>query len=245
MESAIVKYLCGNLGSTNRDELVANCVFGDASTVNEIISNRDRFANAHYNGEKLLIAKTALRLCRRLVCAGPGCSSLHLCKTYLYGECQFPGRQARCSFSHDLHSEHNAGLMRTHGLEDLDKKEICVLLLQNDMDLLPSVCFDYNNTGCQEGCKRIHICDNYLRRNCCCSLAHDFYEPQPFEVLQKSRIPNDLMAAMKPLYINKKVLSGIEHKAKKAGQTNQVPGTELELQEVELVEGKDRLENND
>ena len=71
------------------------------------------------------------------------------------------------------------------------------------------VCFDYNNTGCQEGCKRIHICDNYLRRNCCCSLAHDFYEPQPFEVLQKSRIPNDLMAAMKPLYINKRVLSGI------------------------------------
>ena len=92
MESAIVKYLCGNLGSTNRDELVANCVFGDASTVNEIISNRDRFANAHYNGEKRLIAKTALRLCRRLVCAGPGCSSLHLCKTYLYGKCQFvPG----------------------------------------------------------------------------------------------------------------------------------------------------------
>ncbi|XP_056443598.1 protein mono-ADP-ribosyltransferase PARP12-like [Gadus chalcogrammus] len=225
-ESAIVKYLCGNLGSTNREELVANCVFGDASTVNKIISNRDRFANANgIYGEKRLIAKTALRLCRRLVCAGPGCSSLHLCKTYLYGECQFvPGRRAECSFSHDLHSEHNAGLLRTHGLEDLDKKEICVLLLQNDMALLPDVCFDYTNSGCQEGCKRIHICDNYLRRNCCCSLAHDFYEPQPFEALQKSRIPNDLMVAMKPLYINKKVLSSIEHKAKQAGQTNQVPG---------------------
>ncbi|XP_030210877.1 protein mono-ADP-ribosyltransferase PARP12 isoform X2 [Gadus morhua] len=225
-ESAIVKYLCGKLGSTNREELVANLDFGDVSTVNEIISNRDRFANAHYNGEKRLIAKTALRLCRRLVCAGPGCSSLHLCKTYLYGECQFvPGRRAKCSFSHDLHSEHNARLLRTHGLEDLDKKEICVLLLQNDMALLPDVCFDYNNTGCRDGCKRIHICEQYLRRNCCCSRAHDFYEPQPFEMLQKSRIPNDLMASMKQLYINKKVLSSIEHKAKQAGQANQVPGT--------------------
>ncbi|XP_056443599.1 protein mono-ADP-ribosyltransferase PARP12-like [Gadus chalcogrammus] len=222
-ESAIVKYLCGKLGSTNREEFVANLDFGDVSTVNVIISNRDRFANAHYNGEKRLIAKTALRLCRRLVCAGPGCSSLHLCKTYLYGECQFvPGR--RCSFSHDLHSEHNARLLRTHGLEDLDKKEICVLLLQNDMALLPDVCFDYNKAGCQEGCKRIHICYNYLRRNCCCSRAHDFYEPQPFEVLQKSRIPISLMASMKQLYINKEVLSSIEHKAKQAGQTNQVPG---------------------
>uniref|UniRef100_A0A8C4Z3T4 Poly [ADP-ribose] polymerase n=1 Tax=Gadus morhua TaxID=8049 RepID=A0A8C4Z3T4_GADMO len=210
MESAIVKYLCGNLGSTNRDELVANCVFGDASTVNEIISNRDRFANAPYNGEKHLIAKTALRLCRRLVCAGPGYSSLHLWPIYSHAWC-------------------------TNG-PYIYFKEICVLLLQNDMDLLPSVCFDYNNTGCQEGCKRIHICEQYLRRNCCCSRSHDFYEPQPFEVLQKSRIPNDLMAAMKPLYINKRVLSGIEHKAKQAGQTNQVPGAgELELQEVELL----------
>ena len=94
-ESSIVKYLCGNLGSTNREELVANCVFGDASTVNEIINNnRERFANGNgIYGERRLIARTALRLCRRLVCAGPGCSSLHLCKTYLYGECQFvPGR---------------------------------------------------------------------------------------------------------------------------------------------------------
>ena len=93
MAEAIVKYLCGNLGSTNRDELVANRVFGDASTVNEIISNSDRFATMHYNGEKRLIAKTALRLCRKWFCAGHGCSSLHLCKDYLYGECLFgPGR---------------------------------------------------------------------------------------------------------------------------------------------------------
>ena len=86
------------------------------------------------------------------------------------------------------------------------------------------MCFDYNNTGCRDGCKRIHICEQYLRRNCCCSRAHDFYEPQPFEVLQKSRIPISLMASMKQLYINKEVLSSIEHKAKQAGQTNQVPG---------------------
>ena len=94
-ESAIVKYLCGNLGSTNREELVANCVFGDAATVNGIINNRERFATANgIYGEKRLIAKTSLRLCKRLVCSGPGCSGLHLCKTYLYGECKFvPGKR--------------------------------------------------------------------------------------------------------------------------------------------------------
>jgi hypothetical protein len=79
------------------------------------------------------------------------------------------------------------------------------------------VCFDYTNNGCQEGCIRIHICERYLRRNCCGSRAHDFYEPQPFEMLQNSRIPNDLMAAMESMYINKEVLSS------PVGQTNQVP----------------------
>ena len=79
------------------------------------------------------------------------------------------------------------------------------------------VCFDYTNNRCQEGCIRIHICERYLRRNCCGSRAHDFYEPQPFEMLQNSRIPNDLMAAMESMYINKEVLSS------PVGQTNQVP----------------------
>ena len=82
------------------------------------------------------------------------------------------------------------------------------------------VCFDYTNNGCQEGCIRIHICERYLRRNCYCSRAHDFYEPQPFEMLQKGRIPSDLTASMESMYINKEVL---EAKAKQAGQANQVP----------------------
>ncbi|KAJ3612621.1 hypothetical protein NHX12_020888 [Muraenolepis orangiensis] len=222
-ESAIVKYLCANNGSVCQQELVANCIFGDSTTVNTIISNRDRFVVGHRSGEKRLIARTALRLCRKRDC--PGCTDLHLCKSYLYGECQFDQGRRGCFFSHDLNSEYNSVLLRRHDLEDLDKEELCVLLLQNDGSLLPPVCFDYNNGDSVHGkclewqsCTRMHICETYLHGDCSCSRAHDFYEPQPYQMLQKRAVPHALMPAMRPLYVNKKILSAIEHKARQEQQ---------------------------
>ncbi|KAJ3612626.1 hypothetical protein NHX12_020893 [Muraenolepis orangiensis] len=222
-ESAIVKYLCANNGSVCQQELVANCIFGDSTTVNTIISNRDRFVVGHRSGEKRLIARTALRLCRKRDC--PGCTDLHLCKSYLYGECQFDQGRRGCFFSHDLNSQYNSVRLRRHDLEDLDKEELCVLLLQNDGSLLPPVCFDYNNGNSVHGkclewqsCTRMHICETYLHGDCSCSRAHDFYEQQPYQMLQKRAVPHALMPAMRPLYVNKMILSAIEHKARQEQQ---------------------------
>lgn len=44
-----------------------------------------------------------------------------------------------CRFGHDLMSDHNAQVLGIHKLESLDKRELCILLLQNDNSLLPPV----------------------------------------------------------------------------------------------------------
>lgn len=71
------------------------------------------------------------------------------------------------------------------------------------------MCHSYNNgTGmygrCEDGenCKRMHICEKYLRGPCQCSRAHDFYEPHPLKTLQDRGVPTELMASMKSIYSN-------------------------------------------
>lgn len=71
------------------------------------------------------------------------------------------------------------------------------------------MCHSYNNgTGlygrCEDGenCKRLHICQKYLRGPCQCSRAHDFYEPHPFKTLQDRGVPTELMTLMKTTYSN-------------------------------------------
>lgn len=57
---------------------------------------------------------------------------------------------------------------------------------------------------CEDGenCKRLHICQKYLRGPCQCSRSHDFYEPHPLKTLQDRGVPTDLMASMKTIYSN-------------------------------------------
>lgn len=71
------------------------------------------------------------------------------------------------------------------------------------------MCHSYNNgTGqygrCEDGenCKRLHICEKYLRGPCQCTRAHDFYEPHPLKTLQDRGVPAELMASMKTTYSN-------------------------------------------
>lgn len=44
-----------------------------------------------------------------------------------------------CSFSHEMNSDHNEGILREHELESLSRTELCTLLLQSDNMLLPPV----------------------------------------------------------------------------------------------------------
>ncbi|XP_071371281.1 protein mono-ADP-ribosyltransferase PARP12-like [Centroberyx affinis] len=206
-ESAVMKFICANQGSVNIDELVFIGCFGDSQDVREIISNREKFAWCSSGGQQKVVAKTEVRLCKAKDCQG--CSSLHLCKKFLLGSCQFSQTRRRCRFSHDLKSAHNVKILREHELEDLDLKELCTLLLQNDNFFLPPICHDYNNGDgpygrCQDGdgCNRLHICEKHLKGVCSCPRTHDFYDPQPLKTLQGRGMPDHLIRSMKSVYMN-------------------------------------------
>uniref|UniRef100_A0A667WUD2 Poly (ADP-ribose) polymerase family, member 12a n=1 Tax=Myripristis murdjan TaxID=586833 RepID=A0A667WUD2_9TELE len=201
-ESAVLKLICANQGSIRVAELEANGCFDD---VRRIISNREKFVCCRSGGEQKVVAKTELRLCKAKVCQG--CNNLHLCRKFLLGSC--PG----CQFSHHLTSDHNMKMLGQHGLQDLDRTELCMLLLQNDNFLLPPICFHYNNGGgpfgwCQDGdsCTKLHICEKHLQGYCQCHRAHDFHDPQPLKTLQARGVPSWLFGFLKTVYINKRVL---------------------------------------
>lgn len=44
-----------------------------------------------------------------------------------------------CRFVHSFHSDHNLRVLKQYGLENLNRDELCQLLLQNDPSLLPEV----------------------------------------------------------------------------------------------------------
>uniref|UniRef100_A0AAY5EVD2 Poly [ADP-ribose] polymerase n=1 Tax=Electrophorus electricus TaxID=8005 RepID=A0AAY5EVD2_ELEEL len=156
--------------------------------------------------DKVVVAKTKLRLCRVKDCEN--CSNLHLCKLYLFGEW--------CRFCHDLYLGHNVNVLHQHNLMHMDRSELCIILLQNDTTLLPPVCFTYNrgsgeygNCPDKEACNRLHVCENYIRGICegtKCSRSHDFYEPHPMKTLQAKGVPSQLMGSLLPAYKNMQVL---------------------------------------
>ncbi|XP_035604840.2 protein mono-ADP-ribosyltransferase PARP12-like isoform X3 [Oncorhynchus keta] len=64
----------------------------------------------------------------------------------------------------------------------------------------------YGNCPDQEGCRRLHVCDRYIRGTCSsgadCNRCHDFFEPHPLRTLQQRGVPNDLMVSMLSTYRN-------------------------------------------
>ncbi|XP_052410215.1 protein mono-ADP-ribosyltransferase PARP12-like [Carassius gibelio] len=218
-EAAIVKKICAHNGSMDYDDLTSLFGLYDEALAS-VVARSESVAVAFVNGQKKVIVRSRVRLCRVQNC--PGCANLHLCKWFLFGSCRFNRGRRGCRFSHDLLSGQNALVLAAHGLDTLDVKELCILLMQSDNSLLPAVCHSYNNgTGeygrCQEDCKRLHICEKYLRGSCDCIRAHDFYEPHPLKTLQDRGIPAELMAIMKDLYTNIEVL---RHLSKAASAPN-------------------------
>ncbi|KAJ8007070.1 hypothetical protein DPEC_G00113750 [Dallia pectoralis] len=136
-------------------------------------------------------------------------------------ECPFVQKREGCRFNHELTSGNNRRILKENGLEKLDQAELCTLLLQNDPSLLPSVCHDYNNDvgeygKCQERetCKRLHMCEKYLRDNCNCARCHDFFEPHPFKTLQDRGVPVKLIGSLKSAYMNAEWLQRPEKQGK-------------------------------
>ncbi|KAL7857938.1 hypothetical protein AOLI_G00180400 [Acnodon oligacanthus] len=176
-----------------------------------VLKDTDMFVTTG-DRNKVVIAKTKMRLCRVRECQG--CSNLHLCKMYLFGQCPYHRERQGCHFCHDLGSEHNISVLRQHSLLELDRTELCIILLQNDSTLLPLVCFTYNkgrgeygNCPDKEACRRLHICESYIRGTCDdsskCRRSHDFFEPHPMKNLQSQGVPSQLMGSMLPAYRNR------------------------------------------
>ncbi|XP_053506581.1 protein mono-ADP-ribosyltransferase PARP12 [Ictalurus furcatus] len=202
---SVVKLICANDGVMLYDDLISG--FRNDFYIDNVLEGNESLATVLVNGQKMIMAKTGVKLCRAKNCNG--CMNLHLCKFFLLGDCQYGRGRRGCRFSHDLQTEQNARVLQIHGLSQLDRRELCVLLLQSDNSILPPVCHSYNNgTGlygrCEDGdnCKRLHICEKYLRGPCQCPRAHDFYEPHPLKTLQDRGVPAELMTSMKTTYSN-------------------------------------------
>ncbi|XP_041636818.1 protein mono-ADP-ribosyltransferase PARP12-like isoform X3 [Cheilinus undulatus] len=210
METEVLKTILACQGAANSDYLLSNLGYDQSS---QIIANREKFVFCCPYGQPKVVARTNLRLCRAKVCAG-SCKGLHLCKTFLFsGSCRFSQSGRGCIFSHELNSFHNQTVLTDHNLESLSRTELCTLLMQSDNTLLPAVCFDYNNGPgeygkCKDGdgCKRLHICERFLHRDCNCYRTHDFTAPQPRKALQDRGVPESLFDCLPSVYANKEAL---------------------------------------
>eukprot|EP00063_Salmo_salar_P088909 XP_014063744.1 PREDICTED: poly [ADP-ribose] polymerase 12-like isoform X1 [Salmo salar] len=210
-QQLLLKVICDHQGTLDYAHLADGGFGADMFCALDKLVENDVFYIALCNGNKRIIAKTKVRRCKVQQC--DGCNDLHLCKFYLFGDCKNSRGRRACRFGHDLHSEHNSIVLREHKLETLSRQELRQLLLQNDNSLLPPVCYSYNkgtgpygNCPDQEGCRRLHVCDRYIRGTCSsgadCNRCHDFFEPHPRRTLQQRGVPNDLMASMLSTYQN-------------------------------------------
>ncbi|KAI4891780.1 hypothetical protein NFI96_017338 [Prochilodus magdalenae] len=221
-----IKLVCARNGSMDYEELVSHFRRNPFSNgVESVIEESESLVVVQLNGQKTVIAKSPVKLCRAQNCSG--CGNLHLCKLFLLGECRFGRGRRGCRFCHDLYTEQNVRILQSHGLSLLDRRELCFLLLQGDNSLLPPVCHSYNNgTGvygrCQEGenCKRLHICEKYLRGPCQCPRTHDFYEPHPLKTLQDRGVPQELLGYMKGVYTNIEALRHHQGKVRSPQKIN-------------------------
>uniref|UniRef100_A0A8C3AUB6 Si:ch73-252i11.1 n=1 Tax=Cyclopterus lumpus TaxID=8103 RepID=A0A8C3AUB6_CYCLU len=215
MESVILKFILENQGAVDKEYLTCNLGSGDV--IDDIISNREMFVLCQPFGQQKVVARTRLQLCRVRECLG-SCYMLHLCKKFLFtGNCPF---RTRCKLSHQLDSDHNMALLRVHKLESLSRTELRTLLVQSDNWMMPDICHNYNNGDgefglCGEGhdCKRLHMCERYMNRDCSCFKTNDFNAAQPYACLQRRGVPDDLFPSLRSVYANKLALKYDDRKS--------------------------------
>ncbi|KAG7320199.1 hypothetical protein KOW79_016052 [Hemibagrus wyckioides] len=203
-EVSVIKVISDCLGCVEYEDLLKKLEVDD---VENVIKNSDVFTVVQQNRSKKILVTTKIRRCRIRECQET-CTDLHLCKYGLLGQCNTP----RCKYGHSLKTEHNSRVLREHGLQDLNKDQLRVLLLQNDSSLLPNVCVSYNkgsgnfgNCPDKEACVRLHVCERYIRGLCDgseCNRCHDFHEPHPVKTLQARGVASQLIGSLLQIYQN-------------------------------------------
>ncbi|KAK2832484.1 hypothetical protein Q7C36_015946 [Tachysurus vachellii] len=221
-ESSVIKVICDGLGCVEYEELLEKLGGDD---VENVINNKDIFTVIQQNKSKKILVTSKIRRCKPSECQ-ERCTDLHLCKFGLLGQCNMQ----RCKYGHSLRTEHNSRALREHGLQDLNKDQLRVLLLQNDSSLLPNVCVSYNkgsgdfgNCPDKEACVRLHVCERYIRGLCDgneCKRCHDFHEPHPSETLRARGIASHLIGSLLQIYQNILTLKDHRYAQDKYGARN-------------------------
>ncbi|XP_072047675.1 protein mono-ADP-ribosyltransferase PARP12-like [Amphiura filiformis] len=160
-----------------------------------------RLEHRRSESDWLVHAHTQAQLCVEFVkqngCLDPECDKLHLCKHFVTGRCRFGDG---CRHSHALRSPHNAKILKSHSLNELDDEMIRLTLKQSLIDVtVPDICTHYNSIhGCNKDnrCPFLHVCTHYIKGDCRytntkqqhCRYSHNLHDNQPFMVLQKFNI---------------------------------------------------------
>lgn len=85
MTSELVKLICAKDGVMLYDDLISG--FRNGFYIDSVTEGNESFATVLVNGQKMIMAKTGVKLCRAKNCNG--CMNLHLCKFFLLGDCQY------------------------------------------------------------------------------------------------------------------------------------------------------------
>ncbi|KAB0404575.1 hypothetical protein E2I00_004849, partial [Balaenoptera physalus] len=118
-----------------------------------------------------------------------------------------------CRNGHNLTSDHNVSVLKTHGVDHLSYSELCVLLLQNDPLLLPEICLHYNkghgpygSCSFRKQCVKLHICQYFSQGECKfgtgCKRSHDFSNSENLEKLEKLGMRSELVSRLPSIYRN-------------------------------------------
>ncbi|XP_062594333.1 uncharacterized protein LOC134255803 [Saccostrea cucullata] len=106
-------------------------------------------------------------------CGGyPRCTELHICKYFIQNKCR--ANPAKCSFGHDLHSQHNLQILEKFSLDQIDPEVIKKWMQQHHnkrsrASRPPQVCTFYNTAGgCskKDSCPFLHLCSYFVKGSC-------------------------------------------------------------------------------
>ncbi|NXG48757.1 PAR12 polymerase, partial [Psilopogon haemacephalus] len=115
-------------------------------------------------------------------------------------------------YSHNIISDENKKVLKSHGLSGLDENELRVLLIQNDPFLLPDTCQFYNRKdgACnqQNNCRRLHVCRHFLHGDCrflMCKRSHNLLNAHALRLLETVGIDSNTALKIQTVYDHRHV----------------------------------------
>ncbi|XP_051007675.1 zinc finger CCCH-type antiviral protein 1 [Acomys russatus] len=213
----ITKILCAHGGRMTLEELLGEISLPEAQLWELLeTAGPDRFVLLETGGKagitRSVVATTRARVCRRKYCQRP-CDSLHLCKLNLLGRCHYAQSQKHlCKYSHEVLSEKNFQVLKSHELSGLNQEELAVLLVQSDPFFLPEICKTYKGEGRKQvcgqpqPCERLHICEHFTRGNCSylnCLRSHNLMDRKVLAVMKEHGLSSEVVQNIQDICNNK------------------------------------------